>query len=573
MSNISYLNELCKIWGLLYVYHPSVVRGDFDVNFETSLTKLLRKYLSIATDETFAKAVKELISILKDENADLVDLENNVTPDKNLDYKGFLLNRVHLGFSEDSTNGPYRNYWNVSYLNSFNPSTIDIRVNSKYKLRYTPDIYVKQDDPDKLARILQTKLSTHKPEDISNLSVEEKLLGLFKTWNVFKYFFPHYKDIQDKWEDNLENFIFDVLNSSSTEDYIHIIEKLTSISRDAHVRLKYDENIHAYAPKHSWTFPIQLNKVENKIIVLSSKDSKFNVGDEIIEINNKSIEEIEQDLRPLVSCSTEASFNWHLYGFLNGVFSGRENEKVTIKYKSKGSVKETKLTYSLPWDYWKNNSPNPVSNIYNKNGKKVGYINLAKPKTGEEFEVELEKVFTTDSLILDLRCYPQFWTGVSILPRICKEGAASGNFKVKVIEGPTVAEYSTLTVKCKDGINNFSYFIPVSSKPVYLKPIAVLVDFRTKSSPEDLCIYLKNLGRCTFIGSETSGTNGNVTSFKIPGDIKVKFTGMDVTYADDSPFQRIGVPIDIEVKPTIEGITKGEDEVIERALDYLFSLD
>ena len=52
-------------------------------------------------------------------------------------------------------------------------------------------------------------------------------------------------------------------------------------------------------------------------------------------------------------------------------------------------------------------------------------------------------------------------------------------------------------------------------------------------------------------------------------DYKVYFTGMKVLNPDDSNFNLIGVKPDIEVKPTLKGIQKGRDEVLERALEYI----
>jgi len=73
----------------------------------------------------------------------------------------------------------------------------------------------------------------------------------------------------------------------------------------------------------------------------------------------------------------------------------------------------------------------------------------------------------------------------------------------------------------------------------------------------------------TFIGSPTSGANGDVTFFYIPGDISIRMTGQSVRHADGRQLQRVGILPDIEITSTIEGIRSGKDEVLERAIEYV----
>jgi C-terminal processing protease CtpA/Prc len=46
-------------------------------------------------------------------------------------------------------------------------------------------------------------------------------------------------------------------------------------------------------------------------------------------------------------------------------------------------------------------------------------------------------------------------------------------------------------------------------------------------------------------------------------------TGIGVYYPDGTETQRIGIIPDIKVKPTIEGIRAGKDEVLEKAMEVI----
>ena len=46
-------------------------------------------------------------------------------------------------------------------------------------------------------------------------------------------------------------------------------------------------------------------------------------------------------------------------------------------------------------------------------------------------------------------------------------------------------------------------------------------------------------------------------------------SGIGVYYPDGTETQRVGIVPDVEVKPTIKGLTEGKDEVLEKALEWI----
>jgi C-terminal processing protease CtpA/Prc len=97
----------------------------------------------------------------------------------------------------------------------------------------------------------------------------------------------------------------------------------------------------------------------------------------------------------------------------------------------------------------------------------------------------------------------------------------------------------------------------------------MLIDERAISQAEHTGLFLKAANGTTFVGSPTNGANGDVTRFGLPGDITVTFTGQSVRHPDGTQLQRRGLQPDIEVRPTIESIRRGEDVVLQTAIDYL----
>lgn len=68
------------------------------------------------------------------------------------------------------------------------------------------------------------------------------------------------------------------------------------------------------------------------------------------------------------------------------------------------------------------------------------------------------------------------------------------------------------------------------------------------------------------VGSTTSGNDGNVSPFALPGGVCAMISGIGVFYPDKRPTQRIGIVPDVEVRPTMAGIRSGRDEVLEEAI-------
>jgi C-terminal processing protease CtpA/Prc len=97
----------------------------------------------------------------------------------------------------------------------------------------------------------------------------------------------------------------------------------------------------------------------------------------------------------------------------------------------------------------------------------------------------------------------------------------------------------------------------------------LLADERTQSHAEFTAMCLQTAPSAVTIGSQTAGADGNVSLVGLPGKISTYFSGIGVYYPDGAETQKVGVRIDITVRPTIVGIQTGRDEVLEKALEYL----
>ncbi|UHO39189.1 hypothetical protein H5J24_03385 [Chryseobacterium capnotolerans] len=175
---------------------------------------------------------------------------------------------------------------------------------------------------------------------------------------------------------------------------------------------------------------------------------------------------------------------------------------------------------------------------------------LAKDEVNEMYK----NLKYTESIIFDLRNYPKL-TIIPLSELLLPQSTTYYQFNFPE---------TTYPGKFYSRKNNIG-----RKNPDYYKGnVIVLVDENTQSQAETTTMMFKQHPKAKVIGSNTSGANGDIIKFKI-ADLDTYFTGLGAYYPDGRETQRIGIIPDILIKPTVEGIKSGKDEILERALLYI----
>ena len=163
---------------------------------------------------------------------------------------------------------------------------------------------------------------------------------------------------------------------------------------------------------------------------------------------------------------------------------------------------------------------------------------------------------------MDMRGYPQ-GTAWNVAPRLAeKERTVAAHFQRNLVRPDASEDLGIMSL-------TFEQSIPATNKPRYKGRTVMLIDERAISQSEHSGLFYRAANGTKFIGSPTTGANGDVTFFMVPGGIRINFSGHDVRWPDGRQLQRVGLVPDIAVQPTIEGIRAGRDQVLERAAAYL----
>lgn len=243
--------------------------------------------------------------------------------------------------------------------------------------------------------------------------------------------------------------------------------------------------------------------------------------------------------------------------FRSTCFQVPDSSAVTVTFLHNGTIKNLQLKRNR-YIYSNASGTNmKEERPWKKINTKTGYVDFGKIEVSQ-VDSMFRDLHNTEQIILDDRSYPKgtVWTLVNYLT----------NKTVVPAKGTTMIADSPdpLTATMQDQL----WTIPVTPSLLQYKgKIIILVNETTNSQAEYSCMVLQAATKkVTIIGSQTAGADGDVTGIKIPGGIQTAFSGHGVHYPDGRPTQGIGIVPDIQISPTIKGIKKGRDEVLERAI-------
>lgn len=398
---------------------------------------------------------------------------------------------------------------------------------------------------------------------------EKRLFALYNWWNTIHYFFPYKKLIGRDWDSVLYEYIPRMLNANDTLLYFHEMVSMITEIKDSHGGF-YHVNPGAAPPVFNRAYgyrpSIKAAFVGNKLAVIDiGNDSlpelkEISLWDEITHIDNKPINEIIEANRHFVCSSNDDAF---LRDLRNFILLGKENSSLQLRLTSGGKQKEV----TLPRIKGKWLSDDRLYFNHADGGFKllpgnIGYVNVGVLKP-EQVDSVMDVFINAKAIIFDIRNYPKVDMN-KIAARLTQHEK-----KAAILEVPFVT-YNNIKGGNNVAIKQSSRFvIPDNQKPVYRGKTVILCNAITQSAAEFSIMFLQAATNATVIGSQTAGADGNVTDVALPGGYKAMFSGLAVLYPDGGQTQRVGIRIDIEVKPTIEGLKAGKDEVFLSAIEFI----
>ena len=383
---------------------------------------------------------------------------------------------------------------------------------------------------------------------------EERLLGLFRVWNVIEYYFPYIYVMDESWHDLLDEFILKIVESNDRQGFELVLLEMTAHLHDLHTGIVIQNTLQDFWGEYLAPVNLIRTKEGEWIVCKVFGNCPLQVGDVILGLDGTEVKKIEKNREKYLSVPNEKKLYQGMALYL--LRSKSNTMDITILRNEKEetyTVTGTKQYTNLSWKEEKSHE------ILEKN---IGVINPSSIPEGDTESVVsqiMNDLCNTNGLIIDLRQYPSDPNMHMFLSMyLQKKGTV----------------YSVMTIPSQSVpgtfINRKISSIGVATGAFYYeKPVVLLMDERSMSSSEYSIMHLRTGDQEVVIGSSSAGVDGNVTELPLPNGNHLRFTSFGVYTPEMGQTQRVGLAPDIEVYPTIEGIKQGRDELMEAAIAYI----
>lgn len=520
-NQVENLKKLCKVWGLVKYYHPKVVSGS--VNWDYELFRITPYILA-------SKNSNDTDKILYDWIMKLGKVKENAENDKD---KEVMLKR-DLAWIKDE-----------KYIDK-NLGDLLIKIsNTNISKRAKAYVSYSKDSP----------FSDFKNEkSYNNMKYDDsgyKLLSLFRYWNIIEYYYPYKDIIEENWDSVLTEFIPKFIETKDELEYKLAVEGLATKIHDPHAMVS-DTNGTLDKYMGDKYAPIEFGLIENQIVIKNvlpkyEKECKLKKGDIVLKINDKDIFEVIKEKSKYASLSKKSAIVNRLQYELFA--TSKDSMNLTIKRD------DNKITQNVKC-YPDINMFDIDEDSHKLIDKNIGYINPGELEEGEIDKI-MDKFMDTKGLIVDLRYYPSdfivYSLGKYLMPK-------EVTFAKTSVPNQSVPGEFILYEDLKVGSDNKNY---------YKGKVMILMNERSQSQSEFTVMALRNAPNAKVIGSDSIGTDGNVASFSLPGGVNTLITGVGIYNPDKSQTQRVGLKPDIYIEPTIQGVKEGRDELLEKAIEII----
>jgi len=387
-----------------------------------------------------------------------------------------------------------------------------------------------------------------------------RILALFRFWNIIQYWFP-YRDVMDEdWDGILREFIPDVMEPMTSEQYRLAMLRLTARVHDSHANAWSEYLLRP--PTGTDAIPVFLRFVEDELVVWGYSHEVLGpatglaIGDVIESIDEIPVETLVDSLRVFYGASNEATL---LRDIARSLTKGTGPATLT-GYGASGAFE---LTVSRVATSELDMLPGYVHDLlgptFQMLDEDVAYLKLSSVAT-TNVDSYIQQAESAEVFVIDIRNYPNEFVVFSL-----------GGHLVS-----TPAPFVRFTQADPTNPGAFLWGVTISHTPIeptFNGKVVILVDEVSQSQAEYTAMAFRAAPDAIVVGSTTAGADGNVSRIPLPGDVESMISGIGVFYPDGTPTQRVGIVPDLVVLPTIAGIRQGRDEVLEAAVSYALGRD
>jgi C-terminal processing protease CtpA/Prc len=520
------LTATCKVWGYLKYYHPKVADGS--KNWDEQLFEVLSKVEKANTKEEFSLVLENWIDGLGEVPANKpLALESDTD---------FFTKNLDLEWTQE----------NKLFSKKLSQKLQFITANRFQGKNH----YVNLEGDSVHLQFTNELVYTDFPWTDKNL----RILALFRYWNYVEYFFPYKYQMDQNWDEALVEILPHIATPNSEKDFLLAMRELSIKLGDTHAATSNVEMFKYLGGEKYTAFGSKF--VDNKAVIVSvandslAKIDDLKIGDIITKVDGVSVAQRLDELLKYMQGSnkTVATVNG---GFV--MFTGNTDDleiefirgnislvKKVHRYLSK-DIKRTPPKITPKWKLLENN---------------IGYVDMSKVEVDDVMGM-MKELKSTKTIIFDVRRRPAYT-----------------NFLINDYLNPMPKEFSRHLYQDLSFPGRYIWEKEIQTcgkinLDYYKGKVIILVNSGTHSFGEHTAMSLQTAPNATTIGSQTSGADGANYYFAIIKGFDSSFTSSGIFYPNKNETQRVGISLDIAVKPTIIGAQQGKDEVLDRAIQFI----
>lgn len=400
------------------------------------------------------------------------------------------------------------------------------------------------------------------------LSNAEKALILGRFQTEVKYNYAQFSSLPFDWDSLCQASFPALIETASDDEFVDALQRLCMQLKDGHTKIFRGNT----GDSRDWIkpFPMVTERIGDRVFVTEVRSSVLaekgvEKGCEILEIDGEGV--LEYGQRHVASLLSSSTPQWTetapYFGFELTKAKGTKVSRITFRGRD-GKRFSIESDRNMPWDI------EPASNSvisFELLKDNVGYLAIKSFSGANYYQIFDDlypKILETDALIIDVRNNSGGNSGYAdyIISHFSDKPIRLGAWcspmyiaaHASWFYNPAFYRSTPLPIQ------------PVQDKPIYKKPVVLLVNGGTFSSAENFCVTFRSSGRGPIIGTPTGGSTGNPIGIDLGYGIYASICTKYEWDADGNVFIGKGIIPDIEIEQRAKQDAMQKDIFIERAL-------
>lgn len=402
----------------------------------------------------------------------------------------------------------------------------------------------------------RTPMARYEPEqgyhEVEEQSIGDRRAALLTAHGTLDWFYPYFDVVGHRIDEALADGLAEIDADPGADRlaFEHTFGRFMHSIEDGH---GFFGDLYRSSPDDAYHLTVQL--VGGASIIRHSGHPEFLPGDEILAVDGQDAQAWYAEAMARHSAASEG----YLHNLatrellsLAPALTVRHADGTEETLSATPASRDAQLTPG-------HGSWRPSGYLDDLGAPSVYYLNL-HPDVETDLQAvldQLEALDGADALVVDVRNYPAV-NHYEVVPYLNN----SGTF--------TSPQFGYLSLLGAEERWVEPTWYTFSSDPAAFDgPIVLLVSNYTVSAAENFSQMFAHQDHVTVVGQQSASTNGNITLSWIPGGLYMYFTGMEIRNPDGSDFHGIGIPVDVEVTPTVEALAAGDDPELLAAVGVL----